>query len=123
MDQLKYLLSEKDIPTRWYNIQADLPAPLPPVIHPGTKQPIGPQDLAPLFPMELIKQEVSTEDGLISRKKFVTSTSFGGPLRFTAQEGLKRRWTLLLRYFINTKVLALQEATNQTQRLLKHTTT
>ncbi len=61
MDQLKYLLSEKDIPTRWYNIQADLPAPLPPVIHPGTKQPIGPQDLAPLFPMELIKQEVSTE--------------------------------------------------------------
>ena len=61
MDQIKILLSEKDIPNKWYNIQADLPKPLPPVMHPGTKQPIGPQDLAPLFPMELIKQEVSTE--------------------------------------------------------------
>ena len=61
MDQIKIQLSEKDIPNKWYNIQADLPKPLPPVMHPGTKQPIGPQDLAPLFPMELIKQEVSTE--------------------------------------------------------------
>jgi tryptophan synthase beta chain len=59
--QTKFLLDEKDLPTRWYNIQADLPQPLPPVIHPGTMQPIGPQDLAPLFPMELIKQEVSQE--------------------------------------------------------------
>ncbi len=57
----KFLLDEKDMPTAWYNIQADLPAPLPPVLHPGTRQPIGPADLAPLFPMELIKQEVSTE--------------------------------------------------------------
>jgi tryptophan synthase beta chain len=57
----KFLLDERDIPTRWYNIQADLPTPLPPVLHPGTGQPIGPQDLAPLFPMELIKQEVSQE--------------------------------------------------------------
>ena len=57
----KYLLSEKDLPTRWYNIQADLKTPLPPPLHPGTRKPIGPQDLAPLFPMELIKQEVSQE--------------------------------------------------------------
>src|SRR5499433_3624621 len=57
----KYVLSEKDIPTKWYNIQADLKTPLPPPLHPGTGQPIGPQDLAPLFPMELIKQEVSQE--------------------------------------------------------------
>ena len=57
----KYLLDEKDIPTRWYNIQADLKTPLPPPLHPGTGQPIGPQDLAPLFPMGLIKQEVSRE--------------------------------------------------------------
>jgi len=59
--QTKFILEEKDIPRQWYNIQADLPEPLPPVLHPGTGQPIGPQDLAPLFPMELIKQEVSTE--------------------------------------------------------------
>src|SRR5207248_5830085 len=57
----KFLLDEKDIPTKWYNIQADFKSPAPPVLHPGTGQPIGPQDLAPLFPMELIKQEVSRE--------------------------------------------------------------
>ncbi len=61
MAQHKFLLEEKDLPTRWYNIPGDLLFPLPPVIHPGTKQPIGPQDLAPLFSMELIKQEVSRE--------------------------------------------------------------
>lgn len=57
----KFVLEEKEMPTHWYNIQADLPAPLPPVLHPGTHQPIGPADLAPLFPMELIMQEVSQE--------------------------------------------------------------
>ena len=60
-ERIKFLLSEDQIPTDWYNIQADLPAPLPPVLHPGTMQPIGPQDLAPLFPMGLIAQEVSQE--------------------------------------------------------------
>ncbi len=60
-DSIKYLLPEERIPKAWYNIQADLPEPLPPVIHPGTGQPIGPDDLAPLFPMALIGQEVSTE--------------------------------------------------------------
>ena len=60
-DRIKFVLDEKEIPTQWYNIQADLPEPLPPVLHPATKKPIGPEDLAPLFPMELIKQEVSTE--------------------------------------------------------------
>jgi tryptophan synthase beta chain len=60
-NRTKFLLEEKDIPEKWYNIQADLKTPLPPPLHPGTKQPIGPADLAPLFPMELIKQEVSQE--------------------------------------------------------------
>ncbi|NMG01619.1 TrpB-like pyridoxal phosphate-dependent enzyme [Azoarcus taiwanensis] len=60
-DQIKFLLPENRIPKHWYNIQADLPKPLPPVLHPGTMQPIGPDDLAPLFPMELIMQEVTTE--------------------------------------------------------------
>ena len=60
-DQTKFLLTEADIPKTWYNIQADLPTPAPPPLHPGTGQPIGPDDLAPLFPMELIMQEVSQE--------------------------------------------------------------
>src|SRR5512144_666979 len=57
----KYLLSEKALPTRWYNIQADFKTPLAPPLHPGTGQPVGPEDLAPLFPMELIRQEVATD--------------------------------------------------------------
>jgi tryptophan synthase beta chain len=61
MNETKFNLNERDIPTKWYNIQADLPAPLPPYLHPATKQPLGPSDLAPIFPMELIKQEVSRE--------------------------------------------------------------
>jgi tryptophan synthase beta chain len=59
--QIKYVLDETQIPKFWYNLNADFPAPLPPVLHPGTKQPIGPSDLAPLFPMALIMQEVSAE--------------------------------------------------------------
>jgi tryptophan synthase beta chain len=59
--QVKYLLNEDQIPTAWYNIQADLPEPAPPVLHPGTGQPIGPEDLAAIFPMALIEQEVSTD--------------------------------------------------------------
>ncbi|HEX5988269.1 MAG TPA: TrpB-like pyridoxal phosphate-dependent enzyme [Nocardioides sp.] len=59
--QHKVNLDESEMPTRWYNILHDLPTPPPPVLHPGTKQPVGPDDLAPLFPMELIAQEVSGE--------------------------------------------------------------
>ena len=57
----KFVLDEEEIPEKWYNIQADLPEPLPPALHPVTGKPLTPDDLAPLFPMELIKQEVSTE--------------------------------------------------------------
>ena len=60
-DTVKYLLDENEMPTHWYNIMADFPEPMAPPLHPGTGQPIGPEDLAPLFPMELIKQEVSAE--------------------------------------------------------------
>ena len=60
-DTVKYLLDETQIPKAWYNMQADLPSPPPPVLHPGTLKPVGPDDLAPLFPMSLIMQEVSTE--------------------------------------------------------------
>jgi tryptophan synthase beta chain len=57
----RYDLPQSEIPTHWYNIQPDLPRPLPAVLHPGTHQPVGPGDLAPLFPMGLIMQEVSQE--------------------------------------------------------------
>jgi len=57
----KFLLGEERIPKTWYNIAADLPQALPPVLHPGTLKPVGPDDLAPLFPLSLIMQEVSQE--------------------------------------------------------------
>ncbi len=60
-ESVKYVLDETRIPKRWYNLMADLPSPPPPVLHPGTKKPVGPDDLAPLFPMALIGQEVSAE--------------------------------------------------------------
>ena len=60
-DTIKYLLPETEIPKDWYNLIADLPEPPPAVLHPGTHEPVGPDDLAPLFPMSLIMQEVSGE--------------------------------------------------------------
>ncbi len=61
MKEFKVFLREDEIPRQWYNIQADLPTPLQPPLNPGTGKPIGPQDLAPVFPMNLIEQEVSTQ--------------------------------------------------------------
>ena len=61
MDTIKYTLTEDQMPDSWYNIQADLPTPMPPVLHPGTRQPITPKDLEPLFPTQLIEQEVSQQ--------------------------------------------------------------
>src|SRR5664279_2629458 len=61
MDTIQYNLPQSRIPQAWYNIVADLPKPRAPPLHPGSLKPLGPDDLAPLFPMSLIMQEVSTE--------------------------------------------------------------
>ena len=61
MERTKFILDENEMPTSWYNIQADLPEPLPPVLHPATGKPVTADDLKTIFPMELIKQEVSLE--------------------------------------------------------------
>ena len=60
-EPVKYLLPESEIPTHWVNLLPDLPGPPSPPLHPGTKEPLGPEDLAPIFPMGLIEQEVSAE--------------------------------------------------------------
>jgi tryptophan synthase beta chain len=57
----RFLLQENEIPTSWYNVVADLPSPPPPPLHPGRMDPVGPDDLSPLFPMGIIGQEVSAE--------------------------------------------------------------
>ncbi|MCL0091922.1 TrpB-like pyridoxal phosphate-dependent enzyme, partial [Dehalococcoidales bacterium] len=61
MERTKFTLDEEEIPTHWYNILADFPQPLPPVLHPATGKPVTPDDLAPIFPMGLIRQEFSSE--------------------------------------------------------------
>ncbi len=61
METTKFTLTEQEIPTSWYNILPDLPEPMPPVLHPATGKPVVPDDLAPIFPMELIMQEMSPE--------------------------------------------------------------
>jgi tryptophan synthase beta chain len=61
MKETKILLSDREIPKKWYNIAADMPNPLKPPLHPATKQPVAPDDLSAIFPMALIEQEVSTE--------------------------------------------------------------
>jgi len=61
MATTKFLLSEDQLPRRWYNVLADLKSPPAPVLHPGTHKPVGPDDLAPIFPMSLIEQEMSSE--------------------------------------------------------------
>ncbi len=60
-ETVKFVLDESRLPDAWYNLAADLPSPPPPPLHPGTGEPIGPDDLAPIFPMQIILQEVSTE--------------------------------------------------------------
>ena len=60
-DQTRFLLNETDLPKAWYNINADSPVPPAPVLHPATKEPVTPDFLSVLFPMELIMQEVSTD--------------------------------------------------------------
>ncbi len=61
MKTTKYLLNEKDMPRNWYNIMADMPNPPEAVLHPGTKKPVTPEDLSPIFPMSLIEQEVTSQ--------------------------------------------------------------
>jgi tryptophan synthase beta chain len=61
MEQIKVFLDESEMPRQWYNVQADLPTPMKPPLHPGTGKPVSPEDLAPVFPMNLIEQEVSSD--------------------------------------------------------------
>ena len=84
-NRVKYVLDERDLPRYWYNIQADLPVPLAPPLHPGTGQPLTPDDLAPLFPMACIMQEVR------------------GPLRCFVPAALRSSSTPLRRSSTSTK--------------------
>jgi tryptophan synthase beta chain len=77
--QTKFLLEESQLPRHWYNIRADMPTAMQPVLHPGTGQPVGPEDLSPLFPMELIGQEVSEEPEIAIPEEIVELYSLWRP--------------------------------------------
>jgi tryptophan synthase beta chain len=79
VEQTKFLLEESRLPRRWYNVRADMTSPLEPVLHPGTGQPVGPDDLAPLFPLELILQEVSEEPEIAIPEKVLDIYSLWRP--------------------------------------------
>ena len=115
----KFLLEEKDIPENWYNIIADMPnKPLPP-LHPASKEPIGPDALAPLFPMELIKQEVTTDKYVPIPDEVETSIPYGALLLSTEPTTWKKCWIPLQKFTTNTKVLAPLVLTNPIQQYPK----
>ncbi|MBN1477183.1 TrpB-like pyridoxal phosphate-dependent enzyme, partial [Candidatus Sumerlaeota bacterium] len=91
MDQLKFLLSEKDMPQRWYNIVPDLPKPPLPPLHPGTKQPAGPDDLRPIFPMGLIMQEVTADPWVEIPDEVRRILSLWRPTPLHRARGLEKR--------------------------------
>lgn len=90
MEQVKFNLSEREMPKQWYNIAADLPEPLLPVLHPGTGKPIGPDDLAPLFPMALIEQEVSSERYIAIPDEVLEAYALWRPTPLYRARGLER---------------------------------
>ena len=89
-DLVKVFLSEDEMPRQWYNIQADLPTPLNPPLHPGTGQPAGPDDLAPVFPMNLIEQEMSQERWITIPDEVLDKLLLWRPTRTTSSADSSR---------------------------------
>jgi len=90
MEVKKILLTEDEMPRQWYNIAADMPTPMQPPLHPGTGQPVGPDDLAPIFPMNLIEQEVSTERWIDIPEEVLEVLSIWRPAPLVRAYGLER---------------------------------
>ena len=122
-EQTKYVLDESRLPEAWYNIMADLPTPPPPPRHPGTGEPIGPGDLAPLFPMALIEQEVSTERFIAIPEEVRAAYRLWRPTPLYAHTGWSAPWTHPLASSTSTRASARPAATSPTPRCRKPTTT
>jgi len=114
--QVKYVLQESDLPRQWYNIVPDLPAPPPPPLHPGTGQPIGPDDLAPLFPGALIAQEVSGDSHVDIPDDVVDVYRLWRPTPLFRARRLERD-------LASTRAAARRARTSPTPRCRRRTTT
>ena len=119
-DSIKYLLEENKAPKFWYNINADLPSPPPPPLHPGTKQPAGPDDFAPLFPMSLIMQEVSTEREIEIPEPVREVYKQWRPSPLFRARRLEKFLDTPAKIYYKYEVLVLQEVTNQILQFRKH---
>lgn len=114
--QKKIFLNESDMPTHWYNIVADMPnKPLPP-LNPKTKEPVGPEDLAPLFPMELIKQEVSAEQYIEIPDEVRDIYRIWRPTPMYRAFGLKNYWIHPRRFTISMRGFLQADRTSRTPR-------
>ena len=122
--QHKFLLDESEMPTNWYNIVPDLPSPPPPPLHPGTHEPVGPDDLAPLFPMDLILQEVSTDRYIPIPDEVQDIYRLWRPSpAVSGRTGWSRRWALRPGSTTSTRVSRRPARTSRTPRSRRSTTT
>ena len=122
-EQYKFLLSESEMPKRWYNIVPDLPSPLPPPLNPQTMEPIGPEDLAPLFPMGLILQEVSQDSYMDIPQPVLDLYKLYRPPLCLERFGSKKLSEQIREYITNTKVVPHLARISQTLQSPKRFTT
>jgi len=121
-EQIKVLLDESEMPRQWYNIQADLPHPMPPPVGKDGK-PIGPDALAPVFPMNLIEQEVSTQRWIDIPDPCCRSSGSGGRRRCSAPAAWRRRSAHRPTFTTRTKASRLPAATSRTPPSRRRITT
>ena len=119
----KYVLEESQIPTQWYNVIPDLPEPPPPALHPGTREPAGPEDFAPLFPMELIKQEVTQDSYVDIPGEVLDIYKLWRPTPLFRARRLEEALDTPARSFISTKELVQRVHINPTRQYPRRITT
>ena len=117
---IKTLLSENDLPKNYYNIIADLPTSIPPVLHPGTKKPVGPEDLSPLFPMELIKQEVSNSRFIEIPDEVIDIYKLYRPTPLYRARSLEKILDTPAKIYYKYEGVSPQVVTNQILQSLRH---
>ena len=117
----KIHLDEDEMPREWYNILPDLPEPLPPPLNPVTGQPVSPQDLEPIFPKELIRQEMSQERFIPIPEEVLDVYRIWRPTPSSVHIVSKKHLELPPGYITSTRVLVRREAINPIRRLPRHT--
>ena len=115
-DQTRFTLNETDLPVSWYNINADMPVPPTPVLHPQTLEPVTPDFLAVLFPMDLILQAISTERYIDIPEEVREIYKLWRPTPLIRARRLEKCWIPRLTFITNMKEPRPQAVTSQIQR-------